>query len=107
METSDRESILLEIAEVEKQLARLKQQQDEAEATLQSLRERLVKIDDQTSIRPSIPSDLPIATATTLTPSEKVALFLHLFPGRDDVFPKLWQNQKTGKKGYSPACANG
>ena len=23
-----------------------------------------------------------------------------------DVYPKLWQNQKTGKKGYSPACAN-
>jgi len=22
------------------------------------------------------------------------------------VYPKLWQNQKTGKKGYSPACAN-
>jgi len=22
------------------------------------------------------------------------------------VYPKLWQNQKTGKKGHSPACAN-
>jgi len=22
------------------------------------------------------------------------------------VYPKLWQNQKTGKSGYSPACAN-
>jgi hypothetical protein len=107
METSDRENILLEIAKVEKQLASLRQQQDEAEATLQSLRERLVKLGDQTSIRPSIPSALPIAPATTLmTSAEKVALFLCLFRGRVDVFPKLWQNQKTGKKGYSPACSN-
>ncbi len=104
METSDRKSILLEIAEVEQQLANLKQQQDETAATLQSLRERLVKIDEQTSIRPIISSDLPIAA--TLTPEEKVALFLNLFKGRNDVYPKLWQNQKTGKKGYSPACAN-
>ncbi len=106
METSDHENILLKIAEVEKQLASLKQQQDEAEATLQSLRERLVKLDDQAAIRSNISSALSIATATTLTPSEKVALFIRLFRGRDDVFPKLWQNQKTGKKGYSPACAN-
>ena len=106
METSDRENILLEIAEVERQLTSLKQQQDETKATLQSLRERLVKLDDQTTIRPSIPSNLATATATTLTSAEKVALFIRLFRGRDDVFPKLWQNQKTGKKGYSPACAN-
>ena len=106
METSDHENILLKIAEVEKQLASLKQQQDEAEATLQSLRERLVKLDDQAAIRSNSSSALSIATATTPTPSEKVALFIRLFRGRDDVFPKLWQNQKTGKKGYSPACAN-
>lgn len=36
---------------------------------------------------------------------EKIALFRRLFRGRDDVFPKRWQNQK-GRSGYSPACAN-
>ena len=97
METSDRESILLEIAEVGQQLASLKQQQDETKARLQSLRERLVKFDEQTSIRLSISSDHPIVT--TLTPEEKVDLFLNLFQGRNDVYPKLWQNQKTGKNG--------
>jgi hypothetical protein len=35
----------------------------------------------------------------------KIALFRSLFRGREDVFPKLWQNQK-GRSGYSPACAN-
>jgi superfamily II DNA or RNA helicase len=41
-----------------------------------------------------------------VTPSEKVALFRRLFRGREDVFPRLWINQKAGKKGYAPVCAN-
>ena len=45
-------------------------------------------------------------TATGLTPEEKITLFLRFFRGREDVYPKLWQNHKSGKKGYSPACAN-
>lgn len=38
--------------------------------------------------------------------SEKVALFRSLFAGRADVFPIRWSNGKTGRTGYSPACAN-
>lgn len=51
---------------------------------------------------------LPAATPTggALRPSEKVTLFLSLFGARRSVFPKLWENPKTGKKGYSPACAH-
>jgi hypothetical protein len=33
-------------------------------------------------------------------------LFRSLFRGRGDVFPKRWENPKTGKAGYAPACAN-
>ncbi|MCP4004636.1 MAG: DEAD/DEAH box helicase family protein [bacterium] len=40
------------------------------------------------------------------TSKEKVALFLDLFRGRTDVYPKRWVNTKKGTKGYSPACAN-
>ncbi len=41
------------------------------------------------------------------SPSDaKVALFRTLFRGREDVFAKRWQNPKTGKSGYSPACGN-
>ena len=39
-------------------------------------------------------------------PSEKIALFRSLFLGREDVFPKRWQNTRTGKSGYAPACGN-
>jgi len=40
------------------------------------------------------------------TPEEKVALFLDLFATRRSVYPKRWENAKTGKSGYSPACDN-
>ena len=38
--------------------------------------------------------------------SEKIALFRSLLLGREDVFPKRWQNARTGKAGYAPACGN-
>ena len=37
---------------------------------------------------------------------EKIKIFMNLFRGREDVFPKRWDNAKTGKSGYSPACFN-
>jgi hypothetical protein len=40
------------------------------------------------------------------TPAEKVALFLDLFGTRRSVYPKRWENGKTGRNGYSPACDN-
>ena len=40
------------------------------------------------------------------TPAEKIALFLDLFGTRRSVYPKRWENSKTGKSGYSPACDN-
>ena len=40
------------------------------------------------------------------SPAAKIALFRQLFRGRGDVFPKRWENRRTGKAGYAPACAN-
>ncbi len=39
-------------------------------------------------------------------PSEKIALFRSLFRGREDVYPKRFESQKTKKSGYIPTCAN-
>ncbi len=36
----------------------------------------------------------------------KLTLFADLFRGREDVFPRRWENLKTGKSGYAPACRN-
>ncbi|WP_341327724.1 hypothetical protein [Methylotuvimicrobium sp. KM2] len=38
--------------------------------------------------------------------AEKIRLFRNLFRGREDVYPKRWENSKTGKSGYSPVCGN-
>ncbi len=46
------------------------------------------------------------ATSVTFSPDEKIAIFLSLFRCREDVYPRLWENVKTGMKGYSPGCRN-
>lgn len=37
---------------------------------------------------------------------QKLELFRELFHGRWDVFAVRWENEKTGKPGYSPSCEN-
>jgi superfamily II DNA or RNA helicase len=106
METPARNSILRRIAKVQEQIARLQEHQEKAETTLRSLRKQLERDDAKTTSNKKHADHAHSSTAENLTPTEKVALFLRLFRGREDVYPKLWQNQKTGKKGYSPACAN-
>ena len=54
-------------------------------------------------IRKNEPS--PPERENSLTTEEKIALFRRLFRGREDVYPVRWEN-KAGKSGYSPACAN-
>lgn len=40
------------------------------------------------------------------SPPEKIALFRSLFGGREDVYPRRFENRITGNSGYAPACAN-
>ena len=40
------------------------------------------------------------------TPSEKIAFFRSLFRGREDLYPQRFENRKSGKTGYLPACGN-
>jgi superfamily II DNA or RNA helicase len=57
--------------------------------------------------RPEPPPDLaqPVASAPG-SAGQKVALFRHLFRGRDDVYALRWQSRTSGRSGYAPACAN-
>ena len=50
----------------------------------------------------------PAQAAVTMKSSaaEKIAVFRSVFRGREDVSPRRWDNAKTGKSGYSPACDN-
>lgn len=39
--------------------------------------------------------------------SKKLALFRSLFRGREDVYAQRWENDRTGKSGWSPAVKGG
>jgi hypothetical protein len=93
---SDMDAITKAITEAETRLARLDEERLALMRHIQQLHEQLRT------------TNLPINQSesnTSLTPAEKITLFRSLFCGREDVFPKLWTN-RSGGKGYAPACAN-
>ena len=48
-----------------------------------------------------------IAHATNQSPPEdKIMLFRSFFRGRDDLYARRYENKKTNKNGYAPACGN-
>jgi hypothetical protein len=52
------------------------------------------------------PAAEPLPKVNSRSPvQEKICLFRSLFRGREDVFAAYWVDERTGKKGYSPAKA--
>jgi hypothetical protein len=91
------------IAREEARVARPEDERRLAQGRLDALRSELAVLGARASNRvlPVIPEP-----ARPETSAEKVTLFRQLFRGRDDLYPKLWTNSTTGRKGYAPACAN-
>lgn len=48
---------------------------------------------------------LPVQIIGHFSPAEKIEIFLRLFRGRRDVYPRRFESRKTGKSGYQPVCA--
>jgi superfamily II DNA or RNA helicase len=99
---------LAEIGCEERRLAGLKGEVARATQRIDELQTELAFSAERTG---SSPASVRVAEATTLIPlrlssDEKVALFRSLFRGRPDVFPRRWENPRTGRSGYSPACSN-
>ena len=91
-----------EIADLQKRLADLDRERAEVLAALeQSEAEEAAKL--QSTIAQGTGD---IARQAALSNSDKVALFRSLFKGREDIFPRRWENSKTGRSGYAPACHN-
>lgn len=93
------------------------------EQRLKEIEERLMKLDSERvsllreiqNIRNEIAVEskskrVPLGRSLNrkdlLTNADKVQLFLLMFAARLDVYPHRWENEKTGKSGYSPVCAN-
>jgi superfamily II DNA or RNA helicase len=91
------------VAREEARVARLEEERHQAQGRLDALRSELAALEAPTHGR-LLP--LLAESARPETSAEKVTLFRQLFRGRDDLYPKLWRNATTGRKGYAPACAN-
>ena len=71
----------------------------------QQLQARLDQL-QQAKVEPLRPQSTKSTVTNSSSALEKVTLFRRLFAGRTDVFPVRWNNPKTGRSGYAPACAN-
>lgn len=96
--------------EKDEEIARVRARLKSLEAERTELDRKLGKLQRQPTLLPCADQSLlvgkpPSVTATSST-TDKVGLFRRLFVGRSDVFPVRWENRKTGKAGYAPACSN-
>jgi superfamily II DNA or RNA helicase len=84
--------------QIEKEAARLAR----LEADVEAAKARLIEL----RARHSTGTDAPLLLPKGPSVRDKIALFKTLFRGREDVFPRLWENPRKGTKGYAPACFN-
>ena len=87
-----------EAARIRERLARLAAETAQLTARLGELEAK------EPPARYGEPSAGPVTNRSA--PGEKISLFRSLFRGREDVFPKRWKNNRTGRSGYAPACGN-
>ena len=101
---SDQKDIDQSIAAAEEELARLDTKRAQIIAKLQNLRSEktlLAQSGKQLSL------DFRLSTVTNQSSEDdKITLFQSLFNGREDVYPRRFESAKSGKSGYSSACAN-
>jgi hypothetical protein len=96
---------------IDKEIARARARLHALDAERMLLTAKLEKLERQPSLFkveecPTAGTTQTTAVTSASSSAEKVSLFRRLFAGRADVFPIRWENRKTGKRGYAPACAN-
>ncbi len=87
----------------EEEIPRLEQQLRALDAERNHLLEELRKA-QSTARRSSRPSLALDERTYPTTAADRVALFHSLFAARTDVYPRRWENARTGRSGYSPHC---
>jgi superfamily II DNA or RNA helicase len=100
----DQKDIDRSIAATEEELASLNAKRAELIARLRDLR-REKTLAAQSGNQISL-TFRPSSVTNLSSEEDKITLFHSLFKGREDVFPRRFESVKTGKTGYSPACAN-
>ena len=91
------------ISEIEAELANLDDHRAQLLDELTRLRQQLLQKDSPAQLLLNIQE---ITVNNHSSQEEKIRLFRSFFRGREDVFPRRFENSKTGKSGYSPVCRN-
>jgi superfamily II DNA or RNA helicase len=105
--TAERERPIACADDIDREIAALKERLTRLDRERLELADRLSALENARAKASANPQPLLGARVTTASPTaEKIALFRSLFRGREEVFPRRWENPKSGKSGYSPVCRN-
>jgi len=100
-----RRTLAEQTAREEQHISEIDAELEHRRALVSSFKEQLAAIEPRAD-RPTALDEGATSTTATLSSEEKVRMFRSLFRGREDVFARRWESSRTGKAGYSPACAN-
>jgi len=100
-----RRTLAEQTAREEQHISEIDAELEHRRALVSSFKEQLAAIEPRAD-RPTALDEGATSTTATLSSEEKVRMFRSLFRGREDVFARRWVSSRTGKAGYSPACAN-
>jgi len=99
------------LKETERLLSEKKDELEKLDARRAELISQIVEIKQAKKLllgaEENISQPASLASVTNQSPQEtKIDLFRSLFRGREDIYPRRFENVKTGKKGYAPVCHN-
>jgi len=94
-----------QIEAAERELAELSKRRAAILEQIKALRHQKNRVSSQTSPGYSPVNDRTFVTNNS-SETDKILLFRTLFRGREDVYPRRFESEKTGKSGYQPACRN-
>jgi superfamily II DNA or RNA helicase len=105
--TAERHDTIAGSNDIAQQIAALKDRLTTLDRERSETSDRLRGL-EHAQAREAAEQPLQVAARVTMASptAEKIALFRSLFRGREEVFPRRWENPKSGKAGYSPVCRN-
>ena len=106
MADCDPEILQEELARAKGRLAEIDAERDRIVQQISDLTARLSVIHEAECTRQPVSKAVPPSRSAPSTTVQKVTLFMELFRGRTDIYPKRWVNSKKDTRGYSPACAS-
>ena len=104
--TTERPRTIASTDDIARQISVLKDRLSTLDRERSGITDRLSVLEHQAreaaKQSPQVTARVTMASPT----AEKIALFRSLFRGREEMFPRRWENPNSGKAGYSPVCRN-